>query len=187
MSRDDGLSSLPLDLPAPEDDGAARHLPGMRMPDLALPSTSGGEVLLSGLERRTVVYVYPMTARPGVATPDGWDLIPGARGCTPEACGFRDHHGDLRATGTDVYGLSSQSTEYQREAVSRLALPFPLLSDERMAMVDTLRLPTFDVEGQRFFKRLTLVVEAGVIHHVFYPVFPPDQHAAQVSEWLRRA
>lgn len=179
------LLSFPPDLPVPEDDGAARHLPGLRLPDLALPSTSGEEVLLSGLERHTILYVYPKTGQPGVPTPDGWDLVPGARGCTPEACGFRDHHADLLAVGADVYGLSSQSTEYQREAVSRLGLPFALLSDERMRTVDTLGLPTFELDGQRYFKRLTLVVAGGVIDHVFYPAFPPDRHAEQVLAWLR--
>src|SRR5579872_3819887 len=176
---------LPANLPVPEDDGAAAHLPGMRLPDLSLPSTSGGVVLLSRLPSRTVLYVYPMTGRPDVPLPDGWDLIPGARGCTPEACAFRDHHADLRAAGAEVYGLSSQTTEYQREAVSRLHLPFPLLSDERLELADALRLPTFEIRGRRLYKRLTLVVSAGIIEHVFYPVFPPDEHAGQVVVWLR--
>lgn len=176
---------LPAHLPVPTDDGAATHLPGLRMPDLSLPSTSGGAVSLSGLPSRTVLYVYPMTGRPGVPLPDGWDLIPGARGCTPEACAFRDHHAELQAAGAHVYGLSSQTTEYQREAVSRLHLSFPLLSDERLELADTLRLPTFETQGQRLFKRLTLVVSAGMIEHVFYPVFPPDEHAVQVVNWLR--
>lgn len=176
---------LPANLPVPEDDGAAAHLPGMRLPDLSLPSTSGGVVMLSSLPSRTVLYVYPMTGQPGVPLLDGWDLIPGARGCTPEACAFRDHHADLQAAGAVVYGLSSQTTEYQREAVSRLHLPFPLLSDERLELVEALHLPTFEVQGRRLYKRLTLVVSAGIIEHVFYPVFPPDEHAGQVLAWLR--
>lgn len=177
-------AQLPAHLPVPEDDGAARHLPGLRLPDLSLPSTSGGAVLLSNLRSRTVLYVYPMTGRPGVPLPDGWDLIPGARGCTPEACAFRDHHAELQAAGADVYGISSQTTEYQREAVSRLHLPFPLLSDERLELAAALRLPTFEAQGRRLFKRLTLVVSAGMIEHVFYPIFPPDEHAGQVLAWL---
>ena len=176
---------LPARPRAPEDDGAAAHLPGLRLPNLSLPSTSGGEVLLSDLRARTVLYVYPMTGRPGVPLPDGWDLIPGARGCTVEACSFRDHHADLQAAGASVYGLSSQTTEYQREAVSRLHLPFPLLSDARLKLADVLRLPTFEVQGQRLFRRLTLVVGAGMIEQVFYPVFPPEEHAEQVLTWLR--
>ncbi len=158
---------------------------GLSLPDLSLPSTSGGDVALSSLGSRTVLYLYPMNGRPDVALPDGWDLIPGARGCTAEACAFRDHDADLRALGASVYGLSSQSTTYQREAVSRLHLPFPLLSDKRLETADALRLPTFDVEGRRLFTRLTLVVSAGVIEHAFYPVFPPDGHAEQVLRWLR--
>lgn len=185
VSHSGNPASLPSDLPVPEDDGAARHLPGTAMPDLALPSTSGGEVLLSGLRERTVLYVYPQTARPGVPSPDGWDLIPGARGCTPEACGFRDQHAELLEAGADVYGMSSQSTPYQQEAVARLGLPFALLSDQDMRVASALRLPTFEAAGERFFKRLTLVITDGVIEHVFYPVFPPDQHAGQVLDWLR--
>lgn len=176
---------LPANLPTPEDDGAAAHLPGMRLPDLALLSTSGGEIGLSSLQTRTVLYVYPMTGRPGVPLPDGWDLVPGARGCTAEACAFRDHHAELRAAGADVYGLSSQTTDYQREAVSRLHLSFPLLADEHLKLAEALRLPTFEVQGLRLYKRLTLVVSAGMIEHVFYPVFPPDAHAGQVLAWLR--
>jgi peroxiredoxin len=172
-------------IPAPRDDGAADHLPGSPLPGLSLPSTAGGAVLLSGLTGRTVLYVYPMTGRPGVPLPEGWDSIPGARGCTPEACGFRDHHAELSAAGAHVYGLSSQPTDYQQEAASRLRLPFALLSDERLELAEALRLPTFEVEGRRLFTRLTLVVRAGVIEHVFYPVFPPGEHAEQVLAWLR--
>lgn len=178
---------LPDHLPAPEDDGAAEHLPGRAMPDLTLVATDGRAVTLSDLgPGRTVVYVYPMTGRPGVALPPGWDEIPGARGCTPESCGFRDHHAELREAGARaVYGLSSQSTDYQREAVERLALPFALLSDPELTLAQALDLPTFDVEGDRLYRRLTLVVSDGVIEHAFYPIFPPDAHAGEVLSWLR--
>jgi peroxiredoxin len=174
-----------LTLPVPEDDGAAIHLPGTMLPDLSLPSTSGLAVALGRLESRAVVFVYPMTGRPGVPLPEGWDLIPGARGCTAEACGFRDRDVELLAAGADVYGLSSQSTEEQREAVRRLRLPFPLLSDERLDTAAALALPTFEVEGRRLFRRLTLVVSAGTVERAFYPVFPPDRHAGEVLAWLR--
>lgn len=158
---------------------------GLRLPALALPSTSGDEVLLAGLERRTVLYLYPKTGRPGVAMPDGWDLIPGASGCTAEACAFRDRHEDLRAAGTDIYGLSSQSTADQLEAVLRLELPFPLLSDTRLETADALLLPTFTVVGERLFERLTLVVAAGFVEHVFYPVSDPETHPVEVLAWIR--
>ena len=179
------FSALPADLPRPQDDGAARHLPGRRLPDLVLPATDGQAVRLSDLGRpRTVLYAYPMTASPGVALPDGWDAIPGARGCTAESCGFRDHHAGLRALGAHVYGLSAQSVQRQREAAARLGLGFPLLSDERLQLADALDLPTFTADGLRLFKRLTLVVRDGQVEHVFYPVFPPDRHAEQVLAWL---
>jgi peroxiredoxin len=191
---------LPDGLPVPEDDGAADHLPGTAMPALALPATDGRTVDLSAVGRSTVdrtvdlsavgapraiVYVYPRTGRPGVDVPDAWDAIPGARGCTPESCGFRDHHAELAALGAEVYGLSAQSTPYQAEAVERLRLPFALLSDERLALAAALRLPTFEFEGARLYRRITLVVRDGAIEHVFYPVFPPDEHAERVLEWLR--
>jgi peroxiredoxin len=181
---------LPSDLPVPEDDGAADHLPGLALPSVALPSTAGDAVSLDGLgcERpRTVLYVYPMTGKPGVALPDGWDAIPGARGCTPEACAFRDHHADLAAAGADVYGLSTQSTADQAEAAERLHLPFPLLSDEDVLLArPPLQLPTFEAGGQRRYRRLTMVIADGRIEHVFYPVFPPDTHAAEVLAWLQK-
>jgi peroxiredoxin len=180
------FEQLPADLPVPEDDGAADHLTGLPMPSLALPATTGGTVDLTEVSSpRVVVYAYPKTGRPGVALPDGWDLIPGARGCTPESCDFRDHHGELAALGAEVFGLSSQSTDYQAEAADRLHLPFALLSDERFELADALRLPTFTVEGERLYRRLTLVVRDGRVEHAFYPVFPPDGHAAQVFAWLR--
>ena len=180
------FEQLPADLPVPEDDGAADHLIGRPMPSLALPATSGGSVdLTRATSPRVVVYAYPKTGRPGVALPDGWDLIPGARGCTPESCDFRDHHGELAALRAEVFGLSSQGTEYQAEAAERLHLPFALLCDERFELADALRLPTFTVDGERLYRRLTLLLRAGRIEHVFYPVFPPDKHAQQVLAWLR--
>ena len=181
------LTRLPSDLPVPADDGAASHLPGRAMPALSLPATDGRRVALDGLgSGRTVIYVYPMTGRPGVDLPPGWDDIPGARGCTPESCGFRDHHAELLVAGADqVYGLSSQSSDYQAEAVDRLHLPFAMLSDERLALADALGLPTFSVDGMTLYRRLTMIVTNGAIEHVFYPVFPPDQHAQQVLDWLR--
>lgn len=180
------LADLPKELPRPVDDGAADHLAGMRLPELVLPATDGSDVDLSRLPGRWVLYVYPMTGRPGLALPDGWDGIPGARGCTPQSCGFRDHHAELKALGTGVFGLSTQTTDYQREARDRLHLPFELLSDAALRLKQTLRLPSFSVAGMELFKRLTLVVEEGEIRKVFYPVFPPDQNAAEVLVWLRR-
>jgi peroxiredoxin len=178
--------SLPADLPAPEDDGAADHLPGTPMPHIALPSTAGRSVALDRLgPGRAVLYIYPMTGQPGVDLPEGWNEIPGARGCTPETCGFRDHHSELRAAGAaTVYGLSSQSTAYQAELAERLGLPFEILSDTGLELAHALDLPTFTAGGERLYKRLTMIVADGRIEHVFYPIFPPDEHAAQVLDWL---
>jgi peroxiredoxin len=175
---------LPNDLPVPEDDGAADHLPGMRLPSVPLASTSGEIVDLSALLGRTVVYCYPMTGRPDRSLPAGWDEIPGARGCTPQSCSFRDHHAELRSLGASVFGSSTQDTEYQREAATRLHLPFALLSDSDLAFAGTLGLPTFEVDGMVLLKRLTLVIDEGWIEKVFYPVFPPDRSAEEVVEWL---
>ena len=181
------LLRLPEDLPVPVDDGAASHLPGRAMPALSLPATDGRQVALDALgSGRTVVYIYPMTGRPGVDLPEGWDDIPGARGCTPESCGFRDLHAELLAAGAArVFGLSSQTSDYQREAVERLHLPFAMLSDEHMALVGALGLPTFTVAGMTLYRRLTMIISDGVIEHVFYPIFPPNQHAQEVLDWLR--
>lgn len=177
---------LPDNLPVPEDDGAARHLAGMKLPDLALAATDGEAVNLSRLGGRTVVYIYPRTGRPGQALPEGWDAIPGARGCTPQSCGFRDHFADLRAAGVDqLYGLSTQDSAYQREAVARLHLPFAILSDADLAFTRALGLPTFEAGGMTLLKRLTLVIDAGTIRHVFYPVFPPDRSAPETLAWLQ--
>ena len=178
---------LPPNLPRPVDDGACRHLPGMRVPDIALPSTAGSMVNLSSLSwRRSVVYCYPRTGVPGEALPKGWDLIPGARGCTPQSCGFRDHYSEIRDMGAEVFGFSTQDTDYQREMAQRLQLPFEVLSDAGYKFCDALRLPTFEVEGMRLVKRLTLMILNGVIETVFYPVFPPDKSAAEVIEWLHK-
>lgn len=182
----ENLHELPESLPAPTDDGACDHLPGMRLPPVALPSTAGERVDLSGLPGRTVVYCYPRTGRPDEDLPQGWDEIPGARGCTPQSCAFRDHHAELQALGARVFGLSTQSTEYQREAAGRLHLPFELLSDEELAFAGALELPTFEVEGMTLIKRLTLIVDDGWIEKVFYPVFPPDENAEEIVGWLRR-
>ncbi|MER7178673.1 redoxin family protein [Streptomyces hyaluromycini] len=180
-------TSLPADLPVPEDDGAAAHLPGTKLPRLELPGTDGATVRLDALGAgRTVIYIYPLTGRPGVDLPDGWDSIPGARGCTPETCGFRDHYQDLLAAGAGgVFGLSSQETDYQREVAERLHLPFQMLSDPARSLAQELGLPTFETNGLTLYKRLTLIVRDGVIEHVFYPIFPPNEHAAQVLAWLR--
>lgn len=178
---------LPPDLPVPEDDGAADHLPGAAVPDLKLPATDGSTVSPARLRGRTVLYAYPRTGRPGEPElVDDWDLIPGARGCTPQACGFRDHHAELAGLGAGVFGLSTQDTDYQREAADRLQLPFVLLSDERLALTRGMNLPTFEVAGHELLRRLTLLVRDGAVEHVWYPVFPPGEHAAQVVDWLRR-
>lgn len=173
-------------LPPPVDDGAAGHLAGAAVPDIALPATDGALVSLAGLRGRTVVYAYPMTGRPGAALPEGWDELPGARGCTPQSCAFRDHHGELLAAGVaQVFGLSTQDSDYQREAAERLHLPFPLLSDAALRLTTELRLPVILVDGARLLKRMALIIEDGQIAHVFYPVFPPDRNAADVLDWLR--
>jgi peroxiredoxin len=178
--------TLPDDLPRPVDDGAADHLTGAQLPPVELPATDGSTVGLAALDGRTVIYAYPWTGRPGEPLlVDDWDLIPGARGCTPETCGFRDHHAELAAAGAGVYGLSTQDTAYQRELVERLGLPFAILSDEQLELTRALALPSFEVAGQTLIKRLTLVADRASIRHVFYPVFPPDRHAAEVLAWLR--
>ena len=184
MPRRDDLLSLPADLPVPVDDGMARHIPGLRVPPIALPATTGESVDLSALPGRTVVYCYPRTGRPDQDPPEGWNLIPGARGCTPQSCAFRDHYRELGALGARVFGLSTQDTNYQREAVERLHLPFPLLSNSGLDFASALRLPTFEVHSMQLLKRLTLILRDGVVEHVFYPVFPPDRNAQEVVDWL---
>lgn len=175
---------LPTDLPVPVDDGAVAHLAGRALPAIVLPSTDGSSVNLSQLCGRWVIYVYPRTGQPGVALPEGWDATPGARGCTPQSCGFRDHFAEMAALGAGVFGLSSQSSEYQREVRDRLHLPFEVLSDSTLQLEAKLGLPTLDVAGMHLFKRLTLVVDNGRISKVFYPVFPPDRNADEVLRWL---
>ena len=185
MAEGTGLSELPQGLPVPKDDGAASHLPDMRMPRITHRSTRDRAVDLGDLgKRRTVIYIYPRTGRPDRPVPAEWDAIPGARGCTPESCGFRDHFAEITTLGAGVYGLSTQDSEYQKEAVERLRLPFELLSDSHFAATEALRLPTFEFDGERLLKRLTLVVRDDRIEHVFYPVFPPDLHAEAVATWL---
>ena len=183
----DAFYSLPSDLPVPKDDGAAQHLAGMHVPAITLASTANRRVNMADLAReRTVIYCYPRTGAPGQPVPKGWDQIPGARGCTPESCGFRDHYHALRALHVRLFGLSTQTTAYQQEAVARLHLPFEILSDAEFALTDALRLPTFEFDGVRLLKRLTLVLSNGKIEKVFYPVFPPDKHAEEVIAWLSR-
>jgi peroxiredoxin len=174
-------------IPAPLDDGAAAHLEGMQVPDVALPATDGSEVSLAKIAGRVVVFAYPRTGQPGQASRvDDWDMIPGARGCTPQACAFRDLHKELVEAGAArVFGLSTQDTGYQREAAGRLHLPFPLLSDERLQLTQALNLPTLEVAGQTLIKRLAMIVDDGKIAKVFYPVFPPDRNAADVLAWLK--
>ncbi len=176
---------LPENLPVPQDDGAASHLKGLRLPDVALPATDGTSVNLATLKGRTVVYVYPRTGRPGQALPTGWDAIPGARGCTPQSCGFRDHFAELKRLGVAaLFGLSTQDTAYQREAAGRLHLPFSILSDADFTLTRALRLPTFSVDGMTLIRRMAWVIDDGAISHVFYPVFPPDKSAETVVAWL---
>ena len=176
---------LPKDLPIPQDDGACGHLTGTKVPALALASTRGRRVDLSTLAGTTVVYIYPRTGRPDQELPNGWNAIPGARGCTPQSCGFRDHYQELQALGVaELFGLSTQGTAYQQEAAERLHLPFELLSDEKLEFAQALRLPMFEVDGMKLIKRITLVARDGKIVKVFYPVFPSDRNADEVIEWL---
>lgn len=184
MARTDDVYKLPADLPIPTDDGACRHLPGSRLPPVSLPSTAGGALDLSTLRGTVVIYCYPRTGDPNKNPPAGWDAIPGARGCTPQSCAFRDHYRELRALDADVYGLSTQTTDYQKEMAERLHLPFPVLSDAKLELTRALKLPTFTIEGMTLIKRLTLIVDDGVVTKVFYPVFPPDKNAGEVIAWL---
>ena len=162
--------TMPEDLPRPIDDGACDHLIGMKLPDIDLLATDGSVVNLSAQKRKTVVYCYPMTGKPGIPLPEGWDEIPGARGCTPQSCSFRDHHSELSALGADVFGLSAQNTEYQREMVERLHLPFLVLSDANFKFCEVMKLPTFEVSGMRLLKRVTMIAENNSIVGVHYPI-----------------
>jgi len=178
--------TLPDNLPRPDDDGGAAHLTGMRMPSLSLPSTSGEPVDLSMLPGRVVVYAYPMTGVPGVELPPGWNDVPGARGCTPQTLSFQNEKDMFSRLGVSVLGLSTQTQAYQKELSERLGLSFPILSDAEFMLTEALHLPTMTVEGMRLIKRLTLVIDDGLIVHVFYPVFPPNESAAQTLSWLRQ-
>ncbi|KQB97232.1 BcpB protein [Loktanella sp. 1ANDIMAR09] len=173
-------------IPAPADDGKAAHLEGQSLPDVTLKATDGPAIALGDLRGVTVIYVYPMTGRPDRDLPEGWNDIPGARGCTPQSCAFRDHFAELQAYGVDnLFGLSTQDTGYQTEAAERLHLPFALLSDVDRALGKALDLPGMEADGQYLHKRLTMIIKDGVIAKVFYPVFPPDQDAQNVMDWLR--
>lgn len=179
--------ALPPGLPVPVDDGAARHLAGARVPHVRLPGTGGRDADVAVAAPRFVLFAYPRTGRPGEGTPADWDEIPGARGCTPQACAFRDLHAEFRALGHEVFGLSTNSSAHQAEFAERMRVPYPLLSDERLALTRAMRLPTFEYRGETLLKRLALVVENARVTRVFYPVFPPDGNAADVLAWLARA
>jgi len=186
MASDDPYV-LPGGLPVPEDEGAADHLPGLGLPDLTLPSSSGPVNFAELARERLVLYLYPRTGKPGRPMLPGWDDIPGARGCTPQSCGFRDHAAELAAFGACVAGLSAQSLADQIEFAERNRMQFPVVADERLELARALDLPTFEVEGLTLYKRLALVAESGRIVKVFYPVFPPDRNAEEVVAWLERS
>jgi peroxiredoxin len=174
-------------IPAPVDDGATAHLSGAVLPDIALAATDGGTVSLAKLPGRVVVFIYPRTGEPGkIALVDDWDMIPGARGCTPQSCAFRDLHAELRAAGAGaVFGLSTQTTAYQQELATRLHLPFAVLSDSDLRLTHALKLPTLSVAGETLIKRMAWVIDSGRVTQVFYPVFPPDRNASDVLAWLK--
>ena len=178
------LEQIPNDLPVPVDDGACDHLTGLNLPEIELSCTDGSSINIGAQTGNSVIYIYPMTGKPNVALPEGWDSIPGARGCTPQSCRFRDLHDDLEIH-TTVYGLSSQDTNYQQEAKSRLHLQFELLSDPGFLLKQKLSLPTFIVEGTERYKRITLIIKDNVIKKIFYPVFPPDHNATEVLSWYK--
>lgn len=178
------LEILPKDLPEPIDDGKCEHLKEKSIPDIQLLATNGKLIQLKNTSDNLVICCYPMTGRPDVNLPDEWEQIPGARGCTPQACSFRDHYQELKDLNFSVFGLSTQSTEYQREAVERLHLPFPLLSDEKLEFISALKLPTFTVDNLILIKRLTLIIQQGKIVKYFYPVFPPDENINEVIKWI---
>lgn len=179
------IYTLPDNLPIPVDDGACDHLIGLSLPDLALPATDGSDVNLSKHKGRLALYCYPMTGRPDVALPDGWDAIPGARGCTPQSCAFRDHYAELKALDCEIVGLSTQTPDYQLEMATRLHLPFKILSDQEGAFAKALNLPTFVVEGMTLIKRLTLIIRDGTIKAVHYPIFPSHSDSAWVINFLK--
>ena len=183
MTQD--FTSLPAGLPVPEDDGAADNLPGTTLPEVTLPSSQGGSLNLAQVGGEyVVVYVYPRTGRPGEPLPEGWDEIPGARGCTVQSCAFRDHEGDIAAHGAAVIGISAQWPEDQREFAEREHIPYAVLSDDSLQLADALGLPTFETSGMRLYRRLTFIAREGRIEKVFYPIFPPGRDAVDVLEWL---
>ncbi|MGD2180853.1 peroxiredoxin [Lusitaniella coriacea] len=179
-------TQLPSNLPVPKDDGASFLLLGKSLPDVILPSTSGKQLNLSHIQGQAVFFCYPMTGQPGVKLPDGWNSIPGARGCTPQSCNFRDRYQELRILNTQVYGISTQKSSAQLEAVERLHLPYELLSDVDLVLTTSLKLPTFEVDNKQLIKRITFIAKKGKIVKVFYPVFPPDKNAQDVIDWLRK-
>ena len=179
------LNVLPEGLPVPIDDGMAAHLEGMCLPSIMLTSTNGAAVSLTGIQNKLVIYVYPLTGQPEIALPEGWDEIPGARGCTPQACDFANHYDELLQLNAMVYGLSSQPSDYQLELKNRLHLPFDLLSDSDFQLKNTLNLPVFKAAELLLYKRLTIIAEQNIIQKVFYPIFPPNENAAQVIAWLK--
>jgi peroxiredoxin len=179
------FTNLPASLPVPEDDGKCRHLLGRALPAIELPSTAGRMVNLAELNVPTVLFFYPRNAQPHESIPEEWNLIPGARGCTPHSCGFRDLHQEFKVLGFQIFGVSTQDTDYQKELVNRVHLPFEVLSDAKLELVKALQLPTFEYHGRQLIKRMAWVVEAGKITKVFYPVFPPDKNADEVLSWLK--
>ena len=179
------LNQLPTDLPIPKDDGATAHLKGMRLPSVSLLATNGLSIDIGAMQGWLVIYCYPMTGQPNVALPDGWDQIPGARGCTPQSCSFRDHYQELQNLGAEVIGLSVQTTEYQKEMVERLHLPFPVVSDANYQFQKALNMPTFVAAGMTLLKRATLIAHNGVIKAVHYPIFPSDSDPAWVINYLQ--
>lgn len=185
MSNGIDLFKVPDGLPAPSDDGAAAHLVGLPLPDVSLASTSGKSVSLAARPGVTVVFCYPMTGRPSEALPEGWDQIPGARGCTPQACGYRDSHGEFEKLGVSVFGISTQSPDDQREAATRLGLPYPLLSDERQDFQRSVNLPVFTAGGKVRLRRLTMAAVDGIIQRAWYPIFPSDSDVPMVLDWIR--
>ena len=178
------LFELPRNLPIPTDDGAADHLPGAALPGLKLQSTSNRLIDLKNIKERVIIFFYPRTGEPNVPAPEDWDLIPGARGCTPQSCGFRDLYAEFKKFGYQVYGASSQNSQYQGEFVARNHIPFEILSDSNFELTESLKLPTFTYNGLRLIKRMALVIDQGIITKVFYPVFPPNENATKVLEWI---
>ena len=179
------LNQLPTDLPIPQDDGSTNHLKGMRLPNVSLNATNGTPINFGDIKGKLVIYCDPMTGQPNVALPDGWDQIPGARGCTPQSCSFRDHYQELQALGAEVVGLSVQTTEYQKEMADRLHLPFPVVSDVNYEFQKALNMPTFVAAGMTLLKRVTLIANNGVIEAVHYPIFPSDSDPAWVIDYLK--